>query len=175
MAALLNDLLARTVQPRLVGHEGIPLHLHVDAPGASWGGWLAASGAMALALLIAEHGTGVLGECQARGCAHVLLRTGPGPARRFCDNACASRTRVAVYRASRTACTVRKASDAETSTGQKQAGARDSRPDQGETRSPHPVEAAQRGLDFGRGYLTRRVEHPSAPASGQLPRTITRS
>ena len=79
MAALLNDLLARTVQPRLVGHEGIPLHLHVDAPGASWGGWLAASGAMALALLIAEHGTGVLGECQARGCAHVLLRTGPRP------------------------------------------------------------------------------------------------
>ncbi len=134
VAALLNDLLARTVQPRLVGHEGIPLHLHVDAPGASWGGWLAASGAMALALLIAEHGTGVLGECQARGCAHVLLRTGPGPARRFCDNACASRTRVAVYRASRTAGTVRKASDAETSTGQKQAGARDSRPDQGETR-----------------------------------------
>jgi predicted RNA-binding Zn ribbon-like protein len=98
-AALLNDLLARTAQPRLVEHEGVPLHLHVDAPGASWGGWLAASGAMALALLIAEHGTDVLGRCQAPGCAHVLLRTGPGPARRFCDNACASRTRVAAYRA----------------------------------------------------------------------------
>jgi predicted RNA-binding Zn ribbon-like protein len=82
-----------------VGHAGVPLHLHVDAPGASWGGWLAASGAMGLALLIAEHGTGVLGVCEARGCAHVLLRTGPGPGRRFCDNACASRTRVAAYRA----------------------------------------------------------------------------
>jgi predicted RNA-binding Zn ribbon-like protein len=99
VAALLNDLLARTAEPRLVGHEGVPLHLHVDPPGASWGGWLAASGAMALALLIAEHGTGVLGRCEAPGCAHVLLRTGPGPARRFCDNACASRTRVAAYRA----------------------------------------------------------------------------
>ena len=98
-AALLNDLLARTAQPRLVEHEGVPLHLHVDAPDASWGGWLAASGAMALALLIAEHGTGVLGRCEAPGCAHVLLRTGPGPARRFCDNSCASRTRVAAYRA----------------------------------------------------------------------------
>lgn len=130
-AALLNDLLARTVQPRLVGHEGTPLHLHVDAPGASWGGWLAASGAMALALLIAEHGTGVLGGCEARGCAHVLLRTGPGPARRFCDNACASRTRVAAYRAGRTASTARKASDAQSSTGQKQARARDSRPPSG--------------------------------------------
>jgi predicted RNA-binding Zn ribbon-like protein len=102
VAAVLNDLLARTARPRLVEHAGVPLHLHVDAPGASWGGWLAASGAMALALLIAEHGTGVLGRCQAPGCAHVLLRTGPGPARRFCDNACASRTRVAVYRAKQT-------------------------------------------------------------------------
>ena len=99
VAALLNDLLGRTARPRLVEHEGVPLHLHVDAPDASWGGWLAASGAMALALLIAEHGTEVLGRCEAPGCAHVLLRTGPGPARRFCDNACASRTRVAAYRA----------------------------------------------------------------------------
>jgi predicted RNA-binding Zn ribbon-like protein len=103
LAALLNDLLARTARPRLVEHEGVPLHLHVDAPDASWGGWLAASGAMALALLTAEHGTGVLGRCEAPGCAHVLLRTGPGPARRFCDGACASRTRVAAYRARRTA------------------------------------------------------------------------
>jgi hypothetical protein len=86
-------------EPRLVEHEGVPLHLHVDPPDASWGGWLAASGAMALALLIAEHGPEVLGRCEAPGCAHVLLRTGPGPARRFCDNACASRTRVAAYRA----------------------------------------------------------------------------
>jgi hypothetical protein len=100
VAALLNELLAATVQPRLVQHAGVPLHLHVDAPGASWGGWLAASGALGLALLVAEHGAGVLGGCAARGCAHVLLRTGPGPARRFCDNACASRTRVAAYRAS---------------------------------------------------------------------------
>ena len=99
VAALLNDLLARTARPRLVEHADVPLHLHVDAPGASWGGWLAASGAMALALLIAEHGAGVLGRCEASGCAHVLLRTGPGPARRFCDGSCASRTRGAAYRA----------------------------------------------------------------------------
>jgi Putative stress-induced transcription regulator/CGNR zinc finger len=109
VAVLLNDLLARTAQPRLVEHEGVPLHLHVDAPGASWGGWLAASGAMSLALSIAEHGTEVLGQCEARGCAHVLLRTGPGPARRFCDNACASRTRVAAYRANRSASPAKRA------------------------------------------------------------------
>ena len=117
VAALLNDLLARTAQPRLVQHERVPLHLHVDAPGASWGGWLAASGAMALALLIAEHGTEVLGGCQAHGCAHVLLRIGPGPARRFCDNTCASRTRVAAYRASRIVSTGNNAGNAGTNHG----------------------------------------------------------
>lgn len=103
LAARLNDLLARTARPQLVGHEGVPLHVHVAAPGSSWGGWLAACGAMALALLTAEHGSGVLGQCEADGCAHVLLRTGPGPARRFCDNTCASRTRVAAHRAARRA------------------------------------------------------------------------
>src|ERR1700728_3298657 len=32
---LLNALLGRTARPRLVEHAGVPLHLHVDAPGAS--------------------------------------------------------------------------------------------------------------------------------------------
>jgi predicted RNA-binding Zn ribbon-like protein len=103
VARLLNELLASTARPRLVTHEGTPLHLHLDAPGSSWGGWLAATGAMALALLVAEHGTEVLGRCEADGCAHVVLHTGPGPRRRFCDTACASRTRVAAHRASRKA------------------------------------------------------------------------
>lgn len=103
VASLLNELLDRTARPRLVMHPGIPLHLHLDEPGASWGGWLAATGAMALALLIAEHGIEVLGQCAADGCAHVVLRVGPGPRRRYCDTGCASRTRVAAHRASRRA------------------------------------------------------------------------
>lgn len=103
VASLLNELLDRTARPRLVMHPGIPLHLHLDEPGASWGGRLTASGAMALALLIAEHGIEVLGQCAADGCAHVVLRIGPGPRRRYCDTGCASRTRVAAHRASRRA------------------------------------------------------------------------
>jgi hypothetical protein len=99
LADLLNDLLARTARPRLVAHAGVPLHLHVDAEDSSWGEWLAASGAMALALLVAEHGAGVLGRCAAPGCGHAVLRTGPGPERRYCTAACASRTRVAAHRA----------------------------------------------------------------------------
>ena len=103
VASLLNELLDRTARPRLVMHPGVPLHLHLDEPGASWGGWLAASGAMALALLIAGHGIEVLGQCAADGCAHVVLRIGPGPRRRYCDTGCAGRTRVAAHRASRRA------------------------------------------------------------------------
>ena len=103
LASQLNELLARTARPALAAHDGVPLHLHIDGPGSSWGEWLAASGAMALALLISEHGPGVLGQCAAAGCAHVVLRTGPGPARRYCDATCASRTRVAAHRAARKA------------------------------------------------------------------------
>jgi hypothetical protein len=101
LAAKLNEMLARSARPRLVAHDDAPLHLHVDAPGSSWGRWLAASGAMALALLVAEHGAGVIGRCEAPDCTHAVLRAGPGPARRYCDSTCASRTRVAAHRASR--------------------------------------------------------------------------
>ena len=100
-ARLLNQLLDGTARPRLATHGGTPLHLHVDAPGSSWGGWLTATGAMALALLVAEHGLEVLGQCEADGCHDAVLRIGPGPRRRYCGAACASRTRVAAHRASR--------------------------------------------------------------------------
>ncbi|MEU8207653.1 ABATE domain-containing protein [Micromonospora sp. NPDC049044] len=97
----LNELLARTARPRLVGHNELPLHLRVDAPGSTWGGWLVASGAMGLSIMVAEHGVDVLAECAASRCAHAVLRYGPGPARRYCDASCANRSRVAAHRAAR--------------------------------------------------------------------------
>jgi predicted RNA-binding Zn ribbon-like protein len=99
LAARLNDLLAHTARPRLTAHDGVPLHIHIDQPGSSWGQWLAASGTMALALLVADHGTQVLGQCAAPGCHHAVLRLGRGPARRYCDARCAGRGRVAAHRA----------------------------------------------------------------------------
>ncbi len=99
LADRLNGMLGRyTGRPRVVMLPGQPLHLHIDRPDSSWGEWLAASGAMALALLVAEHGPDVLGTCGAPDCGHALLRIGPGPARRFCEERCASRTRVAAHR-----------------------------------------------------------------------------
>jgi predicted RNA-binding Zn ribbon-like protein len=99
LAERLNQLLARTARPQLTAHDGVPLHLHLDPPGSSWGEWLAATGAMALALLVAEHGTSVLGHCAGPGCHHALIRLGRGPARRYCDSRCAARRRVADHRA----------------------------------------------------------------------------
>jgi hypothetical protein len=101
VAERLNALLASTARPRLVAHAGVPLHLHVDAPGSSWGGWLVASGAMGLALLVAEHGAAVLTRCAATDCRDAVLRTGSGPPRRFCSATCASRVRVAAHRQGR--------------------------------------------------------------------------
>jgi predicted RNA-binding Zn ribbon-like protein len=99
LAERLNNLLARTARPQLTAHDGVPFHVHLDPPGSSWGQWLAATGAMALALLVADHGTGVLGQCAAPGCHHALIRLGRGPVRRYCDSRCAARRRVADHRA----------------------------------------------------------------------------
>ncbi|MEV4621536.1 CGNR zinc finger domain-containing protein [Asanoa sp. NPDC049573] len=101
LAERLNALLDRAARPRLVAHAGVPLHLHVDAPGSSWGGWFAASGAMGLALLVAEHGAAVLTRCAAGDCRDAVLRVGSGPPRRFCSATCASRVRVAAHRQGR--------------------------------------------------------------------------
>ena len=103
VAHRLNQLLAQTARPRLASHDGTPLHLHIDSPDSSWGGWLAASGAMALALLITEHGVGVLSHCAASDCSHALLRVGAGPLRRYCSSTCANRARVAAHRAAKRA------------------------------------------------------------------------
>ncbi|MEU6084801.1 CGNR zinc finger domain-containing protein [Streptomyces sp. NPDC047108] len=99
-AHTINALLAECgARPRLSCHDGHPWHLHVDrGEDASWADWFLASGAMALAQLLTEHGRIAWGECAAPGCAALYLDTGPGAARRYCSSTCASRTRVAAHR-----------------------------------------------------------------------------
>ncbi len=94
VSAQLNAMLARTVRPRTVVDD--------DRIALTWGG-LAGSCALALAVIVAEHGADVLDHCAAPDCAHVLARTGAGSPRRFCQDTCASRTRVAAHRARRRA------------------------------------------------------------------------
>ncbi|MFD0265666.1 CGNR zinc finger domain-containing protein [Streptomyces sp. NPDC127106] len=99
-AEALNALFARyATRPRLTRHDGHPWHLHVDrGDEAGWGEWFLASGALALAQLLTEHGRIAWGACAAASCGRLFLGGGPGSARRYCSGTCATRERVAAHR-----------------------------------------------------------------------------
>ncbi|MCX4524521.1 MULTISPECIES: CGNR zinc finger domain-containing protein [unclassified Streptomyces] len=99
-AGALNALFEECgTRPRLTRHDGHPWHLHVDrGEGAGWGDWFLASGALALAQLLTEHGRIAWGACAADGCGRLFLGAGPGSTRRYCSPACATRARVAAHR-----------------------------------------------------------------------------
>ncbi|MEU6863442.1 CGNR zinc finger domain-containing protein [Streptomyces sp. NPDC046876] len=99
-AQALNALFAQyATRPRLTRHDGHPWHLHVDrGDAAGWGDWLLASGALALAQLLTEHGRIAWGACAAAGCGRLFLAGGPGSPRRYCSSTCATRERVAAHR-----------------------------------------------------------------------------
>lgn len=99
-ALALNELLAEHgAAPRLSRHDGHAWHLHVDrGDEAGWAEWFLASGALALAQVLTEHGRATWGECAAAGCRNLYLGTGPGSPRRYCSTTCASRARVADHR-----------------------------------------------------------------------------
>jgi predicted RNA-binding Zn ribbon-like protein len=101
-AERLNGLLERHGGPlRLVREPGTAWHLHADRPQAGWADWFAASSALALAVHLADHGA-AWGICEAAGCRHVYVQTGPGRPRRTCSAECATRRRVAAHRARQT-------------------------------------------------------------------------
>ncbi|MFP3992719.1 CGNR zinc finger domain-containing protein [Streptomyces sp. E11-3] len=99
-ALALNALLEECgARPRLSRHDGHAWHLHVDrGEDAGWADWFTASGALALAQLLSEHGHPAWGTCAAPDCTTLYLATGPGTPRRYCSPRCASRTRVAAHR-----------------------------------------------------------------------------
>lgn len=99
-ARRLNAMLARRCgPPRLSNHDGTGWHLHLDgSDDAPWAEWLAASGAFALATIIANTGRHPGGICHADGCDRPYLNVGAGGAQRYCSPRCASRSRVAAYR-----------------------------------------------------------------------------
>ncbi|MEU2390902.1 CGNR zinc finger domain-containing protein [Streptomyces sp. NPDC007369] len=104
-AEALNALFAQyATRPRLTRHDGHPWHLHVDRGDEDgWGEWFLASGALALAQLLTEHGRTAWGACAAAGCGRLFLGGGPGSARRYCSGTCATRERVAAHRRRRRA------------------------------------------------------------------------
>jgi predicted RNA-binding Zn ribbon-like protein len=95
LAALLD---AQDCRPYLTRHDGRP-HLHYaldDAPPAEWMSAMAVSG---LVLYVCRSGRERLRRCAAAGCGRWFADTSRNRSRRYCRNACASRTTVAAYRA----------------------------------------------------------------------------
>lgn len=99
-AGVLNTLLAEyAVRPYLSDHDGTSWHLHVADEDADWAHWLGAATALGLAGFAAGHGFEAMQQCDAADCERVFVNPAEHRPRRFCTPTCASRTRVATYRA----------------------------------------------------------------------------
>ena len=82
----------------LSDHDG-GWHVHFSrngTPAKRWAGQLIAA---KLALVAAGDPAVTLGRCAAAGCGNYFVDQSRNRTRRFCSNACASRTTVAAYRA----------------------------------------------------------------------------
>jgi hypothetical protein len=82
----------------LSDHDG-RLHVHFARDGAPAETWLGRLIGANLALVAAGDPAVTLGRCAAEGCENFYVDQSRNRTRRFCRNACASRTTVAAYRA----------------------------------------------------------------------------
>ena len=95
----LNALIADTrPMPRLVEHDGEPLHLHFTPPDAPLDQRLGAEMAVALAIVVRDGGAERLRVCETPGCGRVLIDLSKNRSRRYCDAQCANRQHAAAYR-----------------------------------------------------------------------------
>jgi predicted RNA-binding Zn ribbon-like protein len=95
----INDLIADTgAVPRLVEHDGNPLHLHYTPADAPVADRLGADLAIALAIVVRDGGIERLRVCEAPDCDRVLVDMSRNRSRRYCDAQCANRQHVAAYR-----------------------------------------------------------------------------
>jgi len=84
----------------LSNHDGLGgWHIHFSRNGTPAQRWLGQLVAAKLALIAAGDPAATLGRCAATGCENYFVDQSRNRTRRFCSNACASRTTVAAYRA----------------------------------------------------------------------------
>ncbi|MFK4086702.1 CGNR zinc finger domain-containing protein [Kribbella sp. NPDC020789] len=83
----------------LSDHDGLGWHVHFSRNGAPAERWAGQMIAAKLALVAAGDPAVTLGRCAAAGCGNYFVDQSRNRTRRFCSNACASRTTVAAHRA----------------------------------------------------------------------------
>jgi predicted RNA-binding Zn ribbon-like protein len=104
VVAALNGLIeAMGPAPRLVEHDGLPLHLHYTPADAPLDRRLGAEMSVALAIAVRDGGAGRLRVCESPDCGRVLVDLSKNHSRRYCDAQCANRQHVAAYRRRRRA------------------------------------------------------------------------
>lgn len=103
--APVNDLLARFPPDIHVSDHDAPgeQHLHYARNGEDAISWLGRCCGAVLAHVICGDPDVTVGRCHAAGCQRFYVDDSRNRSRRFCSNACASRTTVAAYRARRKA------------------------------------------------------------------------
>lgn len=74
-------------------------HIHFSRNGTPARRWVGQVVAAQLALVVAGDPAVTLGRCAASGCGNYFVDQSRNRTRRFCSNACASRTTVAAHRA----------------------------------------------------------------------------
>jgi predicted RNA-binding Zn ribbon-like protein len=96
----LNQLIAESgALPRLVEHDGNPVHFHFTPPDAPVHHRLGAEMGVALAIVVRDGGFDRLRICASPDCGKVLVDLSRNRSRRYCDQLCANRQHVAAYRA----------------------------------------------------------------------------
>jgi len=100
VVAELNRLIADSrAAPRLVEHDGNPVHFHFTPAGAPLHRRLGAEMGVALAIVVRDSGLERLRVCASPDCDNVLVDLSRNRSRRYCDTLCANRQHVAAYRA----------------------------------------------------------------------------
>jgi predicted RNA-binding Zn ribbon-like protein len=103
--SLATLLAEQDCRPYLTRHDGRP-HLHYARDDAPPGEWIATMAVSGLVLYVCQNADNRdrLRRCAATGCGRWFADTSKNSSRRYCANACASRTTVAAHRARRRRC-----------------------------------------------------------------------
>ena len=96
-AASLNGVLAETsATPRISLHNSP--HLHFEPGRGTITDWLGSATAMALSVVLVQHGYERFGICGSATCEDVFVDTSRNRSRRHCSTTCTTRENVAAHR-----------------------------------------------------------------------------